>query len=97
MELDENFSIRQSGDNVILVELVDSMSKPKDKKEKPKPIKSEKLHNYGTIYQALWGYLHYSTNHVTSMEDLSGVRKKAIKVMDTLDKFEKEIKEKFRC
>lgn len=93
LHLDDRFYIKQNGDNIILVELVDSMSIPKDG-SKPKPIKTEKARYFGTVYQALQGYLNYSLNSSSTLTD---VRKKAVSIITVIDKFESEIKEKFRC
>lgn len=91
MELDDTFSIKSDANNVTLIELVDGFKLSKDRKERI-PAKVEKEFYYGTLYQALKGYLDRSIMQADSIKD---ARKIATRVINTLDDMEAEIKEKF--
>lgn len=94
MKLDERFRVeQQSSTSCTLYESVDGFKLSKDRKTRI-PTKVEKESYYGTIYQALQGYLKLSVGNADSVKD---VRKIAVRVMNTLDELEAEIKEKFCC
>lgn len=92
MKLDENFSLRQTGPNVILTQWVDGFKK--EGKEKV-PAKVPLERNYGTIYQALQGYLNHSL--AIDCDDIKKIRKIALSVFKNIESLEDKIKEKFCC
>ena len=92
MKLDDTFSIKNSSGNVVLIEVIDGFNWNKDHTKKI-PAKSTKEYYYGSLAQALNGYLRLSVDNAPSIKD---ARKIAIKVIETLEQLEQEIKDKFK-
>jgi len=91
MKIDDTFSITVHGSSFTLIEEVDGFKLSKDRKERI-PSKTTNESFYGSLYQALQGYMKKSIGKADSVKD---VRKIAARVMKTLDELEAEIKEKF--
>jgi len=91
MKIDDTFSIAVHGSSFTLIEEVDGFKLSEDRKERiPAKTKTESF--YGSLYQALQGYMKKSIAKAASVKD---ARKIASRVMTTLDDLEAEIKEKF--
>lgn len=103
IDLGEGFSLSMEANNFTVNETVIGFSWEKDEHGKYKTDKEgqriqttcEKKvpHFYGTLYNALQGFLRLS---VAQEDSLSNMRKRAISVMGLLDEMEKEIKDRFR-
>lgn len=92
-ELDESFSLKADKSNFTLIEKIPGTKWADKGKTIKEDTITEKLHHYGTLYQALSGYLFHTTSKARSLKD---VRKLAIRVMGILEDSADEIKEQFR-
>ena len=102
MKLDDNFHIEGNAGNIQLIQKVPCMklTDPKNKKSEKSPSIRDDISFYGTVYQALQGYLKKSiditvTDGKNDEGTIKDIRKTAIKVLNNLDSLEAEIKEKF--
>ena len=92
MKLDDTFSIKNESGNIVLTELVPGFKWTDKKRTKKVPSTTPKEHYYGTLYQALQGYLKLSVNKAVDFKD---IRKIALKTIDTIDQLEEDIKKSF--
>ncbi len=86
MKLNERFSIEREKYGVILVETVSGKDNKGNDKEK------KKNRYYGTLYQALIGFLN---NNIDNSEDIDDITVKVKKTLDIIMEEEYTIKEKF--
>ena len=92
MKLDETFSIKNESGNIVLTELVPGFKWTDKKRTKKIPSVTPREHYYGTLYQALRGYLRHSIGKAKTLKD---IRKIALKTIDTIDQLEEDIKKTF--
>ena len=92
MKLDDTFSIKDESGNIVLTELVDGFKWTDKKKTKKVASKTPKEHYYGTLYQALQGYIRLSIHKAETFKD---IRKIALKTINTIDQLEEDIKKTF--
>lgn len=92
MKLDDSFSIKTESGNIVLIELVDGFKWTDKKRTKKVPSRTPKEHYYGTLYQALQGYIGLSTHKADTLKD---IRKIALKTISTIDQLEEDIKKTF--
>lgn len=85
--INKSFWIERSGHGFVLVEMVPS--KDKDGNDKLK----ERLRFYGTVYQALHGFLIAEVDNAKSIEEVSS---KVNDVMNEIKAAKEEIKAAFR-